>query len=254
MRILIFAGTKNGRELVERLNEDGHDLWVSSMSAYGDSLLPKGKRIRTTFGKKKIEEIQEIIRQEKIHVVIDSTHPYAVVITENIRLSCTRQKIPYLRYGRQPTISKKVGRHFASMEEVYSYLSKKTGNILFTTGVNEVPNMVRHLDRKRIYVRVLPVASSLEQIRNNRLDLEQVIQKKPPFSLEENIQHIQKFKAKYLVTKDSGEAGNTKEKIEAVEAMGIELLVIDRPEGYLEVVYDTKEAILEKLQVMDAYL
>jgi len=71
---------------------------------------------------------------------------------------------------------------------------------------------------------------------------DQIIAQKPPFSTQQNLDHIHRYDIHYLVTKDSGKEGNIKEKIEAADLAGIELVVVDRPDlGYEHVCYTSEE-------------
>lgn len=249
MRLLIFAGTKNGRELISRLSKD-NVIVASSMSEYGRSLLPDRDNIINVIGKKGVDDIVGIILKESIDLIIDSTHPYAKEISQNIIEASKKTGVKSIRYERVSTIPKDRGIHFDTMEEICNYLRLKNGNILFTTGVNEVLNIVDRLDQKRVFVRVLSVDSSLDIIKRSGLKSHQVVLKKPPFTLEENLKHIEEFNISFLVTKDSGSEGNIDEKIEATKESGIELLVIDRPQiDYKNVYYNINDI----LQYLESY-
>lgn len=251
MKILLFAGTKNGRELALRLAQADHEVIISSMSAYGDSLLPDHKNIRTVFGQKSVEAIVALILEEDIHVVIDSTHPYAVEISNNLLMVSRITRLRLIRFERKTVVAEEVGKHFSSMEAVITYLEEKQGNVLFTTGVNDVPMIARRLNAERIYVRVLPIETSLQRIMEARLHEDHVVSKNPPFTVEENLEHIDSFKIQYLVTKDSGKEGNILEKIEAVKERDVELLVIDRPDMNYDYVCYSQEAILQEISEIE---
>lgn len=244
---MVFAGTKNGRELISHLGDQGHCIIASSMSEYGASLLQNSENIICLTGQKSMEDIEGIIDRYKIDLVIDSTHPYAKEISENIKDACKNKKIETIRFERKSSIPADLGYHFETMGDVCNYLKFREGNILFTTGVNEVLNTVKKIDLSRIYVRVLPIEYSLKKIEESGLKEGHVIIKKPPFTLDENIKHISDFNIKYLVTKDSGAEGNTSEKIEAVELTNTQLLVIDRPKIEYDLVLFNKDEVSDYL-------
>lgn len=247
MKILVFAGTKNGRELVESLVNSEFELLVSSMSEHGNNLLPNSDNLRKVYGKKSVKEIIALIN-DKVDIVIDSTHPYAKEVSENIKLACENTNTKLIRYERKSSIPKYVGKHFENMYEVCKYLSHKEGNILFTTGVNEVNNIVKDIAIDRIHVRIIPVKSSIDKAKSCSLDMDKVITMNPPFSIEDNLEHIKKYSIKYLITKDSGDEGNTNEKVHAVNKTDIELLVIDRPFISYKIIYYDKEELIEYLE------
>lgn len=244
MNVLVFAGTKNGRKLITALLDKGYRVYASSVSEYGTGLLDKRDNLITFTGQKSSDDIESIIHKYNISMVIDSTHPYAEEISLNINKVCEGMGIESIRFERKTGIPANRGRHFNSMEDVCKFLKTVPGNILFTTGVNRIPHIVNELEKNRIYVRILPVESSINRVEECGLSGDHVITRKPPFSLEENINHIGAFNIKYLVTKDSGAEGQTDEKMAATEVTGIELLVIDRPDiGYKTVLYTEKEIL-----------
>lgn len=245
MNILIFAGTKNGRELILELLSKGYNIFSSSASSYGDSLLPKHNKLTSIIGKKDQSQIENIIIDNNIDLIIDSTHPYAKEVSINIYNASKNTKKETVRFEREKVIPSDIGLRFLSMEEVCLYLKDKEGNILFTTGVNDIPNIVKSIKRDRIYARVLPVKSSLTTIEEASIPIEQVITKNPPFSLNDNIKHIEDFNIKFLVTKDSGAEGNIFEKLEAVKTKNIELLVIERPENLYNIVLFNQIDVIE---------
>lgn len=247
MNILIFAGTINGRELALALAKGGHQVHVSSASGYGDSLLAKHERLTSSFGKLTMEAMSALILKTKTHCIIDSTHPYAVEISENLIIVAKALGIRLLRYEREQAIDQEQGRHFLTMASACRYLDQQSGNVLFTTGVNDLKNIVHWMDKDRVYVRILPIESSLDLAQASGLDQNQVVAMKPPFSLEQNLAHIKAFNIKYLVTKDSGKEGHIEEKLEAVKTMGIHLVVVDRPVIAFHHLYYSEEAIMKAL-------
>lgn len=248
MKVLIFAGTKNGRELALRLAASGYKVCVSSVSAYGANLIDKHQNIRVEYGEKDMRALEDFIKGYEPDLVIDSTHPYAEVISESLLSVCHNVSIKLIRFERASSIPKDIGRHFDSMSSVCSYLKNTTGNILFTTGINEIPSIVKVILTSRIHVRVIPVERSMKIAKDSKLNMDQVVMKKPPFTTKENINYILDNNIKYLITKDSGRAGNTDEKLAAVKATGIELLVVDRPQIAYDTVYFSIEEIMMILE------
>jgi precorrin-6A/cobalt-precorrin-6A reductase len=81
----------------------------------------------------------------------------------------------------------------------------------------------------KLIVRVLPAKSSLDACRAAGIDEEFIIAKRGPFSVDENRSVIKRFEAGVLVTKDSGPAGGTPEKLEAARLEGCHVVVVMRP-------------------------
>lgn len=105
----------------------------------------------------------------------------------------------------------------------------KEGNILLTTGSKELGIFASKLDKKRLFVRVIPTESSIEKCRSEGIEESHIIALKGPFSEETNIEHIRKYNIKYLVTKESGAGSGFSEKMSAAEKEGVEVFIIRRP-------------------------
>lgn len=247
MKILIFAGTKNGRELAVTLADKGHDIVVSSLSAYGSSLIPEHDRIESIYGKLDSSELTRLIEELKPQVIIDSTHPYAAEISRNLIKVIKLTEIKLIRYERACVIPKDSGLHFSSMDRVLDYLKQCEGNVFFTTGVNELPLVAKALEGTRIFARVLEVERSRQLAESSGVDMSQIIFQNPPHTTAMNKTLIKTHNIKFLVTKDSGKEGNIAEKIEAVDITRIELLVIDRPVLDFETVCLSEEEVLAQI-------
>lgn len=246
MTILVFAGTRNGRELIQSLAERGYRVIASSAGEYGASLLPHRENILSLSGKKGSEDILDIIERERVDAVIDSTHPYACEISGNIKKASGC--VPLLRYERPLSLPLNKGIRFSSMEGVLEYLRNRKGNILFTTGVNSVREIAEALPGLRAFIRILPVKESLLKASQSGLKSEQFLTMTPPFSLEENLRQIEEYHIRYLVTKDSGPEGNSSDKLRAAEISGTELLIINRPDISWSRVSYTQEEVLAFLK------
>ena len=81
-----------------------------------------------------------------------------------------------------------------------------------------------------LVVRVLERPESRAACRQAQIPDERVIAGRGPFSVEENRRHIRQFGVGVLVTKDSGHAGGTPEKLQAARAENCRVVVVQRPE------------------------
>ena len=82
-----------------------------------------------------------------------------------------------------------------------------------------------------LIVRVLPALESVQACERVGISSMNIIAGKGPFSLEENIKAIKRHGIGVLVTKDSGEAGGTLQKLEAARMNNCEIVLVARP-GY----------------------
>ncbi len=218
-KLLIFAGTTEGRELLETLSRNignsGLSVHACVATDYGKELLPKGlENIRVRSGRLTEDEMTALMTEERFDYVIDTTHPYARLASENIRAASKRAGCEYIRVLRSSGITKHMDcRFFGSHEEVVEYLNRTEGNVLLTIGSKELLKYTKVRDfQKRIFARVLPMLEVLESCGVLGFSGKQLISMQGPFSAELNIALINQINARYVVTKDSGETGGFLQK------------------------------------------
>lgn len=98
--ICVFAGTTEGRELVEFLAGQPVQATVCVATEYGETLLPEAENITILAGRIPVEDIIRMLQRMRFDLVIDATHPYATSITESICTACRETETEYLRLLR----------------------------------------------------------------------------------------------------------------------------------------------------------
>ncbi|MCD7980903.1 MAG: precorrin-6y C5,15-methyltransferase (decarboxylating) subunit CbiE, partial [Clostridiales bacterium] len=111
-----------------------------------------------------------------------------------------------------------------------AWLNMREGNIFLTTGLKELPVFAETMtDKGRLYIRTLLQTEVFDQMKKYGLSAKQFLCMQGPFSKEMNLAVLRMTGAKYLVTKESGDAGGFYEKTEAAKACGAVCVVIRRP-------------------------
>lgn len=235
MTILIFAGTTEGRELAERLSGEGIDVEVCVATEYGEQVLQGDLGLKVHQGRLSCEEMRELYQKGDYAAVIDATHPYATVVSENIIASLEGLELPYFRLEREKTATP-AGvslQSFASAEECAEALLElgDAGKIFLTTGSKELESFCREESlKKRLVIRVLPGRESMELCWRLGLEGKQIIAMQGPFTKEMNLATIRQYEISCLVTKESGKNGGEDEKILAAAEAGIPCMMIRRPQ------------------------
>lgn len=261
--ILIFAGTTEGRELAEYAAEIGAGCYVSTATEYGQELIGDYLGIHPMAGRMDAEQIGQFIKEKKIRLVVDATHPFARAATENIRAACIQAGVRYVRClrdrgrdlrdkpeGKQTSGRSREGRQtvvVGSVRQAVEYLKDTAGNILIATGSKEL-HLYTAIDgyRERCFARVLSTAEAVEESVKLGFQGRHLIAMQGPFSREMNLALLRQTGAEYFVTKESGKAGGFEEKLMAAEEAGAVLVVVGRPEENGESVESTKEIIRRK--------
>lgn len=246
-KVLVFAGTTEGYGIARYLSENQVFVHVCVATEYGCKSLEEGDFL--TISAARLEELQmeALFRSEEPELVLDATHPYARVVTENIRTACEQTGYPYLRLLREASQREKEAVYVDSMEEAVAYLSKTEGNILVTTGSKELAAFTQLADYKnRVYARVLSLPSVAAACAGLGFEGRHLICMQGPFSQELNEAMLRQYDCHFLVTKDSGKAGGFLEKYQAALQCGAVPVIIGRPLTDQGLSYAQCKAVLQK--------
>ena len=139
--IILFAGTTEGRLLAEYLQELNRPFVICVATGYGRDLLEDICRpdhdgcMEIRQGRLNVTEMERMFDKLRPELVIDATHPYAVEVTRNIRIACSKRKgLRLIRCLREPGAgdSRPGVIHMPDVEAAVTWLSSVTGNILVT--------------------------------------------------------------------------------------------------------------------------
>lgn len=230
MRVLLFGGTTEGRELASWLAARGCDVTACSATRYGEELLGHGEHVESRTGPLPDGEMERLMREGGYCCVVDATHPYAEHITSHVERAARAAGLPRLRIVRE---DEPVGpwTACADAEEAAGLLRDLPGKVLLATGVKELGVFTRALPdaAARVYARVLPSAESLARALSLGIPAPHIVAMQGPFSQQMNEAILREFDISVLVTKASGVAGGFWEKIGAARACGARAVVISRP-------------------------
>ena len=112
-KVMLFAGTTEGRLLCEFLSEKNITACVCVTTSYGEQLLPSGENMEICTGALDRAQMEEKLSSFRPQLVIDATHRYARLATENIRAACGFLNLPYIRVVRESCGKEKNGAETA---------------------------------------------------------------------------------------------------------------------------------------------
>ena len=229
-KLCVFAGTTEGRELVEFLCTQAVSVTACVATEYGETLLSPRENLTISAQRLTREEMEALFSRENFDMVIDATHPYASVVTENIAAACETAGVRYQRLLRSGCKAGEDAVFVPDIPAAVDYLNRTEGPILLTTGSKELAKYTGLYDfANRVYARVLPMEDSLRLCQSAGLKPAHILAMQGPFSVDMNVAMLKSLGAKYLVTKDSGTTGGFYEKVTAARAANATLVVIGRP-------------------------
>lgn len=249
MKVLLFGGTTEGRELASWLAaRDGVDVVAYAATEYGGSLVESGSHLESRVDRLDASGMLTLMQRESFSCVLDATHPYADLVTENIDTAAEKAGLDVLRVVRDAEPDGP-WTGAANAADAARLLARRAGNILLTTGSKDLDVFAATVPdfANRLFVRVLPVESSIAHARELGVPVSHIIAMQGPFSTELNCALINELAIEILVTKASGKVGGFWEKVEAARKCGCELVVVHRPleeNGYT--LEQAKEALVER--------
>ena len=273
-KVLIYAGTTEGRELAQELARERIYCDISVATEYGRQIMDEkiSPYICILQGRMTAEQMRLKCENERYLAVVDATHPFATEVSVNILESLKGLDIPYFRLGREKIPGEEGERqagerqtgeqqaeeqnymarkYFQNTAACVEALKKTEGKIFLTTGSKELSAFCREETiRKRLVVRVLPGMESLQECVRNGLEGRQIIAMQGPFSKEMNLAMIRQYQASVLVTKESGKTGGEDTKLAAAGEAQIPSYIILRPDEKTPVM--DMDEVLEQLRRLES--
>lgn len=228
-KIVIFSGTTEGRLLAESFAAAGVPVIVCVATEYGQEVMKPDPLITVHTGRMDSDGMESFLRHNSAEIVFDATHPYAEIVSQNIRKAVNNCNIEYRRIERDRSSDKKSGhniRHVENVSEAVKILEESESRIFLTTGSKELKYFASL--RSRLYVRVLPSVEALTICEECGIEKSHIIAQQGPFTAEENSAVIRRYDIGVLVTKNSGKNGGYDDKIRAAREADIPVIVIDR--------------------------
>ncbi|MCR5608000.1 MAG: precorrin-6A reductase [Lachnospiraceae bacterium] len=249
-RILIFAGTSEGRQLSECLSNKGVTHTVCVATEYGEDILKESCiKADVHMGRLDKEDMKAFIENGKYEIIIDATHPYATEVTKNIKIAADECDTEYIRLKRDIGINNNSNIIFAdSHMQCINILKNTEGNILLTTGSKDLSLYCGDEELKnRLYVRVLPSIESINICKENDIHMSHIIAMQGPFNTAMNEALIKQYNICHMVTKMSGKNGGYENKEEAAVNTGISMYVVGLLDEENGLSYDEVISKLEEL-------
>lgn len=217
LTVLILGGTTEARALAGALS--GFTVISSLAGRTTSPLLPAGEVRIGGFGG--IDGLAAFVRERRVDVLVDATHPFAERISANAAAAGRVAGVPLLAL-RRPGWREHAGddwRRVPDLPAAAALLPQLGRRIFLTTGRQEI-SVFAGLDECWFLARsVEPPVPPMPR----RLD---VILDRGPFTVDGEARTLREHRIEVLVSKDSG---GSDAKLVAARRLGIPVVLIDRP-------------------------
>ena len=231
MNIFIMGGTAESIEIIKFLKENYSKNYIitSTTTEYGGNIAKESGSDKVISRPLPKEDILKVLDEYNIDLYIDATHPFAVHVTKTASEIVDIKKIPFIRFERPSLHIEDIENinlnnvyNVKSFEEAGKLIINQSlkGNVLHLGGINTAED------------HIFPMTASKNKDKK--------------ISLKENLDLYKKIDAKIILTKESGDNGGFREKIEAANKLNIKIIIVNRP--YIEGLNDkTVVSTIEEL-------
>jgi precorrin-6A/cobalt-precorrin-6A reductase len=222
-RVLILGGTTEARLLGERLAKRGGLDVMLSLAGRTASPVPHAVPVRVGgFGG--AGGLVDYIAKERIDALIDATHPYANMISENAHAAATQTGVLFVALRRAPW-TPVAGDRWVEVNDIGASvraLGKAARRVFVTIGRNALAAFADAPQHFYLIRSVDPVDPPLP------LPNASYLTERGPFSEGHDRALMTEHRIDVVVTKNSGGAA-AYSKIAAARALGIEVIIVRRP-------------------------
>lgn len=234
--ILLIGGTGEARLIAAELENLGLDYLLSLATDYGrETAVVEGiDSKRLLHGRLNAEQFIELIRSRGIFLIIDAGHPHAAELHREIDRAVEKCEIELIRWQRKTTSDYSQDsrvKFFSNTEEMLPFIKENSvERILMVAGNSIAVQLLPYLDSDRVWVRTLPWEKSICELVEKGLSHKHIIAWHGAMTYALNLAILKELEIDVLITKDSGDSGGFKAKVDAALDYGCRVMVLKAPE------------------------
>lgn len=247
----VFSGTSDGNQLANELAQQGYPVVVSAATEYGGEVAAQHcSGVSVWAGHQGVEAQRQALTKNQAQAIVDATHPYANLISEQLMGLSQSLNIPYLRFERPSSFAADSGIECDSTEQAAKQSIALGRRIFLTTGSKDLAGFLQApgAAEREWFVRVTPEPEFIQRAIDLGVPRSHICAMQGPFSQAFNEALWRDLKIDCVITKDSGDAGGYQAKVAATQALNIPLLVIKRPKLEYPFATSAFDAVLQQLQ------
>jgi precorrin-6A/cobalt-precorrin-6A reductase len=222
-KVLILGGTTEARRLAERLAQRSGLEVILSLAGRTASPVAHAVPIRVGgFGG--AEGLADHLAAERVDALIDATHPYAHIISQNAAAAARKTGVPFVAL-RRPPWSAVAGDRWLEVSDARAAvdaIGHEGRNVFITIGRNELAPFARAPQHRYLIRSVDPVDPPLP------IPHVIYITARGPFSEADDRALMTQHKIEVVISKNSGGSA-AYGKIAAARGLGIEVIMLRRP-------------------------
>jgi precorrin-6A/cobalt-precorrin-6A reductase len=221
LRLLLLGGTFGASELARRLA--GRADVQATLSLAGRTKSPAASPVPTRIGGfGGVAGLRAYLEENGVDAVIDATHPFAAQMSANAAAACAAAHTPLAVLTRPPWAPEPGDRwrEVADAAEAAAALGANPRRVLLTVGRLQAPAFRAAPQHHYVMRSIEPPGDLPPSV--------EVLQARPPFSLDDELELMRSRRIDVLVSKNSG-GDATRAKLDAARRLGLDVVMIRRP-------------------------
>jgi len=241
--IWLIGGTSDSAAIAQQLSDDSLPYVVTVTTESARRLYPVAAHVQV--GVLDLPAIEQFIAQWQIKCILDASHPFACEISRQAIVCSQQSAIAYLRYERADVgLSAETARGSDTSEQTDKAVSIKlvasidellAGNllqnqrVLFSLGYRHLHRFSSLRQTSQLFARILPSVDAMKGAIAAGFSAKEIIALRPPISSALEASLWQQWNITCVVAKASGLAGGELTKRQLAKQLGIELVLLQRP-------------------------
>lgn len=219
LKILIFGGTGEARDLANRLVFLGHEVTTSLAGRTLEPLLPQGELRVGGFGG--VDALKGFFAANGVDWVVDATHPFAENMSAQLVAAAELAGVPLLRLLR-PAWEKPSGAEWIDVPDIGSAfaLIPEGAGVLITSGHDGLDHCAAQ-KTSRFVVRL--IETPMAPLPGNCT----LLIARPPYTFDGEMALMRAQGITHMIAKNAG-GMQTRAKIDAAAALDVVTLMIGR--------------------------
>ncbi len=223
--ILVFGGTTEGRMAV-RILEEGKGRYVySTRSSLQEVDCVRGEQICGVMDE---SMMIDFCRNNSVKLVVDAAHPFAQHLHATISRVATLLSLPVIRLERR--YAEIDSSEIIWCDDYEDAMSKMTACgihlLLALTGVQTISKLQKFWEKNDTWFRILNREESIEKALESGFPDSRLVF----YEESDTAALIDEIHPDAILTKESGNSGGFREKIDAAMSGGVKVFVVRRPE------------------------
>ena len=162
--VWILSGTSDGPVIASRLLELNYSVFASVLTYKAGQAYSRNPKLHIITGELVNKyEIINFIKKNQIKCVVDATHPFALIISENLNNACKEINTPLLVFERKSQINNINNFNYIDDLKDINESDLENKNILLAIGSRFLDDTAHHYMncKANVFARVLPTFESI---------------------------------------------------------------------------------------------